>query len=246
MCRRDRNPQTLSMRCSSLSNKSQTRRSRVTAVRPQVARDFELLGRRCQTRVKHLKPLYQQGFTCDTTEQTQGISCKFSLISQALACTITLMATRRDARRSLDRRFDTLRQLVDEPRPHRGWIRAIRDALGMSSSELGHRLGVSQQTMAEFEGNEQRGTIRLDTLRRAADGLDCDLVYVLVPRQSLEAMVQQRATIKARNHVNGVSHHSRLEDQQPGEIEELDQIRDVAQEFVDRRGLWSDPSSLEA
>jgi len=100
--------------------------------------------------------------------------------------------------------------------------------------------------MAEFEGNERRGTIRLDTLRRAADGLDCDLVYVLVPRQSLEAMVQQRATIKARNHVNGVSHHSRLEDQQPGEIEELDQIRDVAQEFVDRRGLWSDPSSLEA
>lgn len=153
------------------------------------------------------------------------------------------MTTRRDARRNLDRRFDTLRPLVDEPRPHRGWIRAIRDALGMSSAELGERLGVSQQTVAEFEKSEQHGTIKLDTLRRAADALDCDLAYFLVPRQGLQAMVQQRATEKARNHVRGVSHHSRLEDQQLDETQERDQISDLALELLDRRGLWSDRAS---
>ena len=154
------------------------------------------------------------------------------------------MANQKDARRNLDRRFDLLKPLVDEPRPHRGWIRAIRDALGMSSAELGERLGASQQTVAGIEANEQRGTIKLDTLRRAADELDCDLAYFLVPRQPLEAMVQERASEKARNYVRGVAHHSRLEDQQLEEPQELDQIRDLAQEFVDRRGLWSDRSSL--
>lgn len=150
------------------------------------------------------------------------------------------MANRADARRNLDRRFRALRPLTEEARPHRGWIRAIRDALGMSTRELAQRLGVSQQTAAEFETTEQRGTIQLDTLERVADALECDLRYFLIPRRDLQARVDERALEKARRHLSQVSHHSRLEDQQLEDSREMDQLQDLAGRFIDRRGLWSD------
>jgi len=70
------------------------------------------------------------------------------------------------ARRRLDARLQALRPLADVPRPHRGWIRAIRDALGMSGTELAVRLGVSQQTIHDLERSEQHDTMKLETLRR--------------------------------------------------------------------------------
>ena len=95
------------------------------------------------------------------------------------------------ARRRLDERFRRLRPLADEPRPHKGWIRAIRDALGMSSTELAARIGVSQQRVSQIEQGELQETITLETLRRAANALDCDLVYVLEPRTSLDEAVRK-------------------------------------------------------
>src|SRR5262245_47394175 len=90
------------------------------------------------------------------------------------------------ARRRLDARFVQLRGLAAAARPHRGWIRAIRDGLGMSTAEMGKRMGAIQQNVSGLERAEQHGTIKLDTLRRAADALDCDLIYVLLPRKGLE------------------------------------------------------------
>ncbi|MGB5730812.1 MAG: helix-turn-helix domain-containing protein, partial [Acidimicrobiia bacterium] len=75
------------------------------------------------------------------------------------------------ARRRLDARFLRLRPLADEPRPHKGWIRAIRDALGMSSTELAARIGVSQQRVPQMERSELQDTITLGTLRRVAEAL---------------------------------------------------------------------------
>src|SRR5580658_7650966 len=105
------------------------------------------------------------------------------------------------ARSRLDPRLQRLRPLAGEARPHRGWIRAIRDALGMSSAELATRLGVSQQAVADLERSEAQDTIKLETLRRAADALDCDLAYVLVPRIPLEDEVRAQARRKAQARV---------------------------------------------
>ena len=94
-------------------------------------------------------------------------------------------------------RLDRLRLVGEEPTPPRGWIRAIRDSLGMSGTELAARMGVGQSTVSGLEHSEVQGTIRLDTLRRAADSLGCDLVYYLSPRTTLEATVRQQARRKA-------------------------------------------------
>lgn len=143
-------------------------------------------------------------------------------------------------RRQLDRRSIPLRSLTASLTPHRGWIRAIRDALGMSASELGKRLGVRQQTIHDLEVSERRRTIQLDTLARAADAMDCDLVYALVPRTSLEESVRSRARRKAVSHLGPIAHHSRLEDQAVSDEETEALLDDLAERFIDRRGLWTD------
>jgi len=103
----------------------------------------------------------------------------------------------RNARRLsllLDRRLEPLCKLVVE-RPPQGWARAIRDALGMTKSQLARRMGVSSSTVAELERSEVRETITLASLRRLAKGLDCRVVYALVPNgaDSLEVLVRDRA-----------------------------------------------------
>ena len=145
----------------------------------------------------------------------------------------------RIARQRLDERLEAISS-EEIPRPHRGWIRAVREALGMSTAELGQRVGVSQQSIVEFEQGEQRSTIQLDTLERVAAAMDCELVYAIVPRTSLEETVQSRAHDKARQVLATVEHHSRLEDQSVSDADLAAQIDEVAADLIDRRGLWRD------
>ena len=144
------------------------------------------------------------------------------------------------ARARLEQRLAPIRVLANEPRPRRGWIRAIRDALGMSSTELAARMGIRQQVVTAIEQSEARGTVKVETLQRAAEALDCDLVYFLVPRRNLEEMVQGQARQQARRYLAGVAHHSRQEDQSVSEEDTEYQVDDLAQRFVDRRGLWTE------
>jgi predicted DNA-binding mobile mystery protein A len=148
---------------------------------------------------------------------------------------------RKLARRRLDERFAQLRALTGAPRPHRGWIRAVRDALGMSANEMAQRLGVIQQNVVQLERSEANDRIQLRTLRQAANALDCDLVYVLLPRTTLEDAVKAQARRKAREILDPVAHHSRLEDQSLSTDEMQAQLDELAEKFVDRRGLWLEP-----
>jgi predicted DNA-binding mobile mystery protein A len=151
-----------------------------------------------------------------------------------------MAATNAQARRRLDARFDRLRPLADVPRPHRGWIRAIREALGMSTTALAARMGASQSRIPAIEHAEQAGSIRLETLERAAEALGCRLVYALVPRTSLDEMVRAQGRRKATAHIAGVAHNMRLEDQVVDGTATTEQIDELANDMIDRRGLWTD------
>ncbi|MBV9977815.1 MAG: mobile mystery protein A [Hyphomicrobiales bacterium] len=97
--------------------------------------------------------------------------------------------------------------------PPRGWIRAIRDALGMTTVQLARRLGVSQPRITELEKSELSGSISMRSLRRAAEALGCQVVYVLVPNKPLEMVLRQRAESLASEHSGAVEHSMRLEAQ---------------------------------
>lgn len=158
---------------------------------------------------------------------------------EAVYCRLsTVTHTSPIARRRLDVRFDAVRSLLDEPRPSRGWIRALREALGMSTSELAQRIGVAQSRVSAIERAEAQGTLKLDTLERAAHALDCQLVYFLVPRTTLEKSVSEQARRKAAAILGPVAHSMRLEDQA---VDSTGQLEDLAADLIDRRGLWADP-----
>ena len=100
---------------------------------------------------------------------------------------------RATARKNIDRRLAALGDPQKLSRPPYGWIKAIREALGMTSRQFAKRMGVSQPRASAIEKNEVIGSITLDTLQRAANALECQLVYALVPRKPLQALVKERA-----------------------------------------------------
>jgi predicted DNA-binding mobile mystery protein A len=112
----------------------------------------------------------------------------------------------------------------------------------MTLTQLGKRLGVSQPTALGFEKAEQSKRITLDSLERAAHALDCRLVYVLVPRQPLEKLVEERARELAKKRLRSVSHSMALEDQRVLEVDEREHLERLIVKLLDRPGsaLWED------
>jgi predicted DNA-binding mobile mystery protein A len=123
--------------------------------------------------------------------------------------------------KQLDRALKPYRVARRVPRPSKGWIRTIRQALGVSSGELARRLGTSRQLPLQMEKGEAEDRITLKSLRTAAKALDCDLVYALVPRAgSMQELIENRARAEAKNRVLGVEHSMALENQAVGRIDE--------------------------
>lgn len=146
------------------------------------------------------------------------------------------MATDQTAISALERKVEALDHL-DAP-PLRGWIRAIREAVGMSTTDLAVRLGLTRQAIFAMERSEAEGTIQLDTLRRAATALDCRLVYALVPNDSLSETVDRRARDVARRELGTVLHTMALEDQALSAERSEELLNDLADELKNSRRLW--------
>lgn len=123
------------------------------------------------------------------------------------------MIVMRDAIRHLDSRFKALRPLVESSRPPKGWLRAVRDALGMTTGQLARRMGVTQPRIVELEKSEVSGNVTLHSLQRAAEALGCRVVYALVPDRPLADVVRNRAESLAEKQLSAVRHTMGLEDQ---------------------------------
>lgn len=150
-------------------------------------------------------------------------------------------AARRTARRALDRRFEGLRALASQAAlPRGGWVQAVRESLGMTATDLAARMGITQTSVLRLEATEREGRAQLDTLRRAADALGCDLVYALVPRRPLESMVEERARLKAASLLGQVEHSMLLEDQRVLPAVAREQLAEGAARLLDQPGLWRD------
>ena len=145
---------------------------------------------------------------------------------------------RRTAREGLERRLGPWRDQASLT-PQAGWIRAIRDALGMSTRELAARAGISAPRVSQIERAELDGSLTLATLHRIAEALDCRVEYALVPRRPLDAMVREQARAKAEGLLRVVDHTMAMEDQRTDEYARRSELDRAAEELVDKRGLWS-------
>jgi predicted DNA-binding mobile mystery protein A len=132
------------------------------------------------------------------------------------------------------------RPLVGAQAPRSGWVRAIREALGMSAQQLGTRIRVKRQTIENLERSEANGKITLDSLNRAAKALGCRVVYALVPERPFEQMQRERAREIAESMVKPVSHSMKLEAQSIGKREEQRQRDELVQKLLhgNPKKLW--------
>lgn len=146
----------------------------------------------------------------------------------------------KDAIRHLDARFADLRPLAAMQRPPKGWIRAIRDALGMTTAQLAKRLSVSQPRVVELEQSEVSGSLTLHTLQRAAEALGCRFVYALIPEKPLAETVRVRAEAVAQGQLASVQQTMRLENQSVSDKAVSDRLRNQLIEELLRRParLW--------
>jgi predicted DNA-binding mobile mystery protein A len=149
---------------------------------------------------------------------------------------------REAARRQLDKRLSTALNADALTRPPRGWVKAIREALGMTTAQLAKRLGVSQPRVVGIEQAEVKGAITLDSLERAAHALDCRLVYALVPRKPLDALVEERATRLASKRLESTRHTMALEAQALDTGDEDEQRKRLIRRLIEQAGseLWED------
>jgi predicted DNA-binding mobile mystery protein A len=120
----------------------------------------------------------------------------------------------------LDRKLSEARNLP--PRPSGGWIASVREALGLTLAEVGRHLRAPRQTVQKFERAEATDRITLGTLRRVADAMGCDLIYVLVPKSGSFAELAEHPTReRASRDVKSVVHTMALEDQKPENANQL-------------------------
>lgn len=146
------------------------------------------------------------------------------------------------AREQLDatlKHFELLKTLVP---PVKGWIRAIRNALGMTGEQLAIRLNVNKQRVSRIEQDEKLGKVRLETLRNVAEAMDCIFVYAFVPRDSLEQTVRNQAKLVAQKRAARSNQMMRLEKQELSNSEKEKSLKDLIVDITNTmpKSLWDE------
>jgi predicted DNA-binding mobile mystery protein A len=111
----------------------------------------------------------------------------------------------------------------------------------MTGVQFARRLRIRPQSLEAVERSEASGTIQLKTLRRAAEALDCTLVYAVVPNSSLEDAVRVRARQIAARDLARVGHTMKLEGQETRSPNLEARIEAYIRDQLKERDLWSEP-----
>lgn len=142
------------------------------------------------------------------------------------------------ARANLDKRL-TLDIPSKLPVPPSGYIRCIREALGMRANQFAQRMGIDRSTTSRLEKSEQLGSISLRRLRQAAEALECELVYAFVPKnRSLQEAVQRKAVTIAKAALAAARQNMALEGANLAELDEDLEVELYIQKHLTESEVW--------
>lgn len=135
--------------------------------------------------------------------------------------------------------FDVIKSA---PAPKDGWIKTMRQVLGMSISQLAQRLGCTQANVSALEQREKKGGITIEKLEEAAKVMNCRFVYVFVPNKPIDKILENQALITAKKRLSGVEHSMELEDQGLSPAQKKEQLRILVDELLqgNPKKLWED------
>ncbi|MCU7858409.1 MAG: mobile mystery protein A [Candidatus Thiodiazotropha sp. (ex Lucinoma kastoroae)] len=137
----------------------------------------------------------------------------------------------------------TLKQLGDYAMPtSEGWLKTVRKALGMSGSQLAHRLGVTKGRVSQAESAELTGSATLKSMQNMAQAMDCRFVYAVIPEKEIESVIRERAILKAKEQIKAASTQMALEAQALSDEQLAFEVDRLASEIIEKMpsDLWND------
>ncbi len=135
-------------------------------------------------------------------------------------------------REQLDNKLSKLKEFTVQGLTSIGWIKTIREALRMTSSDLATKVGVNQSRIIHMEKAESEGNIKISTMGKIADAVDMDFAYGFVPRTSLNEMVRQQAKKIALQKMERLDHTIRLEMQELSREEKEKALQDMVDRIL--------------
>ncbi len=137
--------------------------------------------------------------------------------------------------RALDKKTSSLSDARNIVPKSTGWINTVREAIGMTAVQFARRLGVTQPRIAKLESNEEN--LKISTMKKAAEALDCEFVYYFKPKTTFQDIVQNQAMKKAEEILLGVNLNMALENQ---DIQTKEAVNDMANDFINEntKRIW--------
>lgn len=143
--------------------------------------------------------------------------------------------------RQLDERLEKVRDLSSLEAPPDGWIRTLRQAFGMTTEQLASRMKVTRQAVLQLEAAERNKTATWTSLKKAADAMDCEVVFAVIPRGSLGQVLLRQGRKQAERHLRRISHSMKLDAHAVGPAEQERQVEELASHLASERSraLWA-------
>ena len=123
------------------------------------------------------------------------------------------MSVKRTVQQQYQRIVDNAASHAALQTPPEGWLRTVRNALGMSGAQLAKKLGVTRARIAQAEQAELHGGVTLKSMQATAGAMGCRFVYAIVPPGPIEDIIVAQARKKAMAIVGTASKHMALESQ---------------------------------
>ncbi|MCK5001943.1 MAG: helix-turn-helix domain-containing protein [Gammaproteobacteria bacterium] len=68
----------------------------------------------------------------------------------------------------------------------KSWLRSARQARSLKGVDMAKRMGVSPARISMMESDELRGAVTLKMMQKAAQAMDCEFVYAVIPKKALK------------------------------------------------------------
>jgi len=147
---------------------------------------------------------------------------------------------RKVIREQVDKKLAVLKEFSSLGMPKQGWIKTIREALGLSASQLGAKVGIHQTRISRLENAEKDGSLKLSSLQKIAKGLGMKFVYGFVPQDTLDAMVRKQAKSIALKRLESLDNTMRLENQALSQDERQKALEDMVERILidNPKDIW--------
>jgi predicted DNA-binding mobile mystery protein A len=139
--------------------------------------------------------------------------------------------------KNAQKRRESLLKALPAMKVKPGWVKYTRSVLGMTLKELATRTGLALPTVAQAERREAAGKITIETLKKLADAMECELVYAFVPRDDIAELLRKKAMEKAKSTILKADTHMSLEDQKVTEDMQF-RIEMLAEKLLEKGKIW--------